>query len=299
MTRTGEQFCIEAGNYRATVVEVGAGLRELWHGEHAVTAAYPADLLTPRCCGCVLVPWPNRIRDGQYSFAGVDYQLPLTEPLLHNASHGLARWARWSAVQRAADRIRLEIDLVPQTGWPFELRCSIEYRVDAERGLIVSATAQNHGEQSAPFGFGAHPYLSIDDVPLAEVELRIPAQSYLTLDDRKLPTGRLPVDGTSYDLRELGPLGQLRLDDCYTDLITSGGTGVAELRAAEHTTTLWWDPSITALQVYTPEVLFDARTAIAIEPMSCPPNAFNSGDDLVVLAAGEQWAARWGIQSAG
>ncbi|MGI8881562.1 MAG: aldose 1-epimerase family protein [Jatrophihabitans sp.] len=297
MTRTGEQFSIEAGDYRATIVEVGAGLREMWHGDRAVTAGYPADLLTPKCCGCVLVPWPNRIRDGQYSFAGVDYQLPLTEPSLHNASHGLARWARWSVARRAADRVRLEIDLVPQIGWPFELRCAIEYRLDAERGLIASATAQNHGVQAAPFGFGAHPYLSIGDVPLAEVELRIPAQSYLTLDAHKLPTGRLPVDGTSYDVRELTRLGPLRLDDCYVDLITNGGTGTAELRAAEHTTTLWWDESITAVQVYTPEVLHDTMTAVAIEPMSCPPDAFNSGDGLVVLAPGERWAASWGIRS--
>lgn len=295
MTRSGMQFSIEAGDYRATAVEVGAGLRELWHGQRAVTLGYPSDQLPPKCCGAVLVPWPNRIRDGRYSFAGTDYQLPLTEPALHNATHGLARWARWTLADQAADRVRLQIDIVPQTGWPFEVRCAVEYRLDAERGLIVTATAQNTGAQAAPFGYGSHPYLSIGDAPLGDVELRIPAQSHLTVDERNLPTGQLPVDGTSYDLRELGPLGELRLDDCFTDLVTAGGTGVAELRAAGHTTTLWWDQSFTAVQVYTPEVLYGTTTAIAIEPMSCPPDAFNSGAGLVVLAPGEQWAGSWGI----
>jgi aldose 1-epimerase len=294
--RTGRQFEIGAGQYRATIVEVGAGLREMWLGDRAVTASYPPDRIPPKCAGAVLVPWPNRIRDGKYRFDGVEYQLPLTEPALHNASHGLGRWARWQPIDFQDDRVTLGLDIVPQVGWPFEVECHVEYRLDAGRGLVVTATATNHGAESAPFGFGCHPYVAIGDVPLAEVELRIPAQTYLTRDERNLPTGRLSVDGTSFDLREPTALGELRLDDCFVDLLPVGGVGTAEVRAGEEVTRLWWDEAITAIQVFTPDALVSGP-AVAIEPMSCPPDAFNSGDGLAVLGPGERWQAQWGIEA--
>lgn len=295
MTRTGRQFEISAGEYRATVVEVGAGLREMWHGARAVVPSYPADLLTPRCAGAVLVPWPNRIRDGRYTFEGTDYQLPLTEPTLRNASHGLGRWARWSIGDHAADRVALELDVVAQTGYPFEVRCSIEYRLDAGSGLAVHATAVNHGDRTAPFGYGSHPYLALGATPLDEVELRIPARARLILDDRNLPVGQGIVESTGYDFRELTALGARRLDDCFVDLITSAGIGVAEVRAGADITRLWWDDAITVLQVFTPDLLVDGP-AVAIEPMSCPAEAFNSGTGLVALAPGGRWDAQWGIE---
>jgi aldose 1-epimerase len=298
MTRTGIQYEIGAGDYRATIVEVGGGLRELWIGDRAVGGNYPADQVTPKCAGSSLVPWPNRIRDGRYSFAGVDYQLPLTEPKAHNAMHGLARWTRWTGVAHETDRVVLGVDIVPQVGWLFEVRCEVEYCLDADRGLIVTATATNQGDQAAPFGYGAHPYFALGDTPLSEVQLRIPAMTYLTHDDRSLPTGRQAVDGTSFDLRELTPLGDLRLDDCFVDLLPSGDIGVAEIRAGDHGADLWWDDAIQALQVFTLDLLVDSP-AVAVEPMSCPPDAFNSGLDLVVLDVGARWEAHWGITAVG
>ena len=293
---TGEQWEIAAGDYRATIVEVGGALRELWLGERAIAPSYPPDALTPKCAGVVLVPWPNRIRDGKYSFDGTDYQLPITEPKFGNASHGFGRWARWSVVEHEADRVTIALDIVAQTGWPFEVRCTVAYRLDPARGLVVHAEATNHGAAVAPFGYGSHPFLAVGDTPLADVELRVPAQSYLTRDKRNLPTGVAPVAGTSYDLRQLDSLGTLRLDDCYVDLVPTGGVGVAELRAGEHVTTLWWDEAITAVQVFTVDDLAGAA-AVAIEPMSCPPDAFNSGTGLVRLEPGATWHAEWGIQA--
>jgi len=80
MTLTGQQFTISSGDFAATVVEVGGGLRSFTYRGEDVTATYPETELPPKCCGGVLVPWPNRLRGGRYSFGGVSYQLPITEP---------------------------------------------------------------------------------------------------------------------------------------------------------------------------------------------------------------------------
>ena len=93
---SGEQHEISAGGYRAVVTECGAALRVLEHDGRPLVAGWPEDEQTSAGRGQLLAPWPNRIRDGRYSFGDRDLQLPLSEPKLHNASHGLVRWASWT-----------------------------------------------------------------------------------------------------------------------------------------------------------------------------------------------------------
>ena len=119
MALTGQQFTISAGEHAATVVEVGAGLRRYTHRGRDITGTYAEDVLPPKCCGGVLVPWPNRLRGGRYSFDGADRQLARTEPAAGNSIHGLGRWERWSLRHQDALSVTLGLDLVPQTGWPF------------------------------------------------------------------------------------------------------------------------------------------------------------------------------------
>ncbi|HKC27191.1 MAG TPA: aldose epimerase, partial [Jatrophihabitans sp.] len=160
MTATGKQYVIEAGAHRATIVEVGAGLRQYTHDGVDITATYGEDDVPPRGCGSTLVPWPNRIRDGKYTFEGTSYQLPLTEPAAHNAIHGLGRWERWTKVRQESDRVTLRLDVVPQPGYPFEVRVETTYALHPEQGLMVTLGARNLGRVRAPFGAGSHPYLS-------------------------------------------------------------------------------------------------------------------------------------------
>ena len=157
MTLTGQQFTISSGDFAATVVEVGGGLRSFTYRGEDVTATYPETELPPKCCGGVLVPWPNRLRGGRYSFGGVSYQLPITEPARGNAIHGLARWARWVPVSHAPESVTLANDLVPQSAWPFEVRVEVTYALHPEFGLVVTARASNHGVGPVPFGAGFHP----------------------------------------------------------------------------------------------------------------------------------------------
>ena len=112
---SGQQFTITAGEHEATVVEVGGGLRRYVHRGVDVTCGYATDVLAPKCCGGVLVPWPNRLRGGRYRFEGADYQLALTEPAAGNAIHGLGRWERWRALRQDTASVTLTLDVVPQS----------------------------------------------------------------------------------------------------------------------------------------------------------------------------------------
>ena len=222
MTLTGEQFEIGAGEFRATITEVGAGLRGFTHRGVDVTVPFDADELPPWCCGAVLVPWPNRIRDGRYTFLGESQQLALTEPDKHNAIHGLGRWARWTASVRQGDRVTLALDVVPQKGFPFEVRVEVTYALHAELGLSVSASAHNHGTRPAPFGAGFHPYLSTRGAALDATTVRIPAAERLLMDEAQVPVGVQSVEGTPHDLRAGKQLGTFRMDDGFTGLAGRG-----------------------------------------------------------------------------
>jgi aldose 1-epimerase len=291
MAMTGERFEIAAGPYRAAACEVGAGLAGLWCRDAAVTVPHPQDAVPPSSNGAVLLPWPNRIRGGAYAFAGRTHQLPLSEPAHLNANHGLVRWSRWQPTERDGAAVTLSHDLVAQPGYPFELRFEVRYSLEAGSGLTVAARAVNTGVQSAPFGAGFHPYLDLGDVDLDHTELSLPAATVLDVDGGLIPIGRRAVARTPYDLQRLRPLGSLRLDHGFTDLTGDRATVVAAGRRTE----LWWDGAFTVLQAFTPDPAKIGAHGIAIEPMTCPADAFNSGTGLVVLEPGQQWLGSWGI----
>ena len=291
MAFSGERFEIAAGDYRAVLAEVGAGLAGLWLAGEPVTVEAAPDELPPKSTGAVLVPWPNRIRDGRYRFEDTEQQLALTEPATRNASHGLVKWARWSCLERQPNSVTLGLELVPQTGYPFELRLSLRYGLDPTGGLSVRLVAENIGSRPAPFGAGFHPYLDLAGHPLDTAELLLPAASVLVTDDRQIPIERLPVAGTAFDFQQIRRIGQTRLDHGFADLTACSTL----LRTDRRDIELRWDDSFSYLQVFTPPFITPGRNAVAIEPMSCPANAFNSGDGLIRLDPGQRWTGCWGI----
>jgi aldose 1-epimerase len=293
MAITGQQFEICSGQYRCVVSEVGAGLAGLWRGSRAVTVPYTDDALPPMSNGGVLIPWPNRIRGGRYAFQGSEFQLPLSEPARGNASHGLTRWVRWNIAERDESSLTFVHDLVPQTGYPFELHFQVRYTVTGEDGLAVHARASNVGVRSAPFGAGFHPYFDLDAQQVDRAEVLVPAASVLIVDDQLIPVGKQPVAGTEYDLQAIRAVGRLRVDHGFADL--SGSHAYVDIE--DHRSELWWDDAFQFLQVYTPDPALFGRTAIAIEPMTCPANAFNSKEFLQVLEPGQEWLGSWGIRS--
>jgi len=295
MALTGKQFTIRAGEHEATAVEVGGGLRRYVHAGVDIVAPYAEDELPPNGAGAVLVPWPNRIRAGRYVFAGRQHQVPITEVPRGNAIHGLARWARWTPTSVDANAVTLALDIPPQTGWPFELRVEVRYTVHPDHGLGVSAVARNLGTALAPFGAGFHPYLSLRGGRLDEATLRVPARQRIVTDESLLPVGVQSVAGTPYDLQPGRGLGYQRLDDAFTGLSTMDGRGAVELRTKSGGAQLWFDETFHYVQVFTIDDLAHGVPAVAVEPMTCPADAFNSGTGVIVLEPGATWSGSWGV----
>jgi aldose 1-epimerase len=301
---SGDQYEIEAGGYRAVITESGAALRCLSYGERPLIDGFADDEMSPGGRGQLLMPWPNRIRDGKYSFEGAELQLGLTEAVLRNANHGLVRWATWQLHWHSDDWSALTVRtrLHPQPGWNGILDLSVNYVLDPD-GLSVSAHATNVGDTTAPFGFGAHPYVALGETPLAQVQLTIPAEREVLVDDQLIPTGTAPVRD-ELDFRSARALGATALDTAFTELTRSEASGAWEVVVGGLATgdvTVWGDESLDWVQVFTAKGLdsgVDGVRGIAVEPMSCPANAFNSGDGLHVLEPGQSWSGEWGIAPA-
>jgi len=224
-----------------------------------VLLGYGADEMCSSGRGQVLAPWPNRLAAGRYEWDGSEYQLPLTEVATGSAIHGLVRWASWHAVEREPARVVLEHVLHPQPGYPFALRLRVEYRL-GETGLTVRTEAENAGERACPFGVGHHPYVAA-------------------------PSGR--VD----DLVLGGELvGERQLDE------TRHAPGGWRVEVGD--VTVWADEAWPWQQVFTGDLPDVRRHGLAIEPMTCPPQAFRTREDVIRLEPGDRWSGEWGIESA-
>jgi aldose 1-epimerase len=295
---SGQQFEISFRDQRAVVVEVGGGLRTYSAGGRELLDGYELHERATSGRGQVLVPWPNRIQDGSYEFDGRGHQLPLTEPEQGNAIHGLVRWAAWHVRERASDRIVMEHVVHPQPGYPFTLGLGIEYTL-SEAGLSVCTTAGNLGVDACPYGCGQHPYLTLGTTAVDSVELRAPGGRVITSDERGLPTGSELVDGSEYDFRTGRTIGATKLDNAFTDLRRDeDGRARVALRDPDDggAVTLWMDESYGYCMLFTGDTRPDVnRRSLAVEPMTCPPNAFRTGDSVIRLEPGESTSSAWGI----
>lgn len=301
---SGDQFLIEGGGYRAVVTESGAALRSLTFAGRSLIDGFGESEMSPGGRGQLLMPWPNRIRDGMYSFGGADLQLPLTEPQRGNASHGLARWVAWTVEEHTANSVSLQYRLMAQTGYPWVVDLHVLYDLSAA-GLTVTQTATNMSGTAAPYASGAHPYLSVGPGPVDGWELTLPAATRVLADERLLPVRSEPVDGTAYDFRIARPLRDTVLNHAFTALDRDAdGRATVTLRdpAQSPGVALWVDERHGWLQVYTADdVPATARRSLAVEPMTANADAFRTGEDLITLAPagqqGDEFSASWGIRA--
>ena len=300
---SGEQYEIVHRDQRATIVEVGGGIRAYSAGGRDVLEPYDADQMCDGAHGALLIPWPNRLGDGRYRFDGAEHQLSLSEPERSNAIHGLLRWVPWSAREHDADRVLVGTRLHPHPGYPFDLDLAVEYRL-GEDGLTVTATARNLGGSACPYGFGQHPYLSPGSATIDGCTLELPAAvRILTDEQRALPSGREELAGGPLDFRRPREIGDVSIDSPFTDLQRDGdGLARTRLRGNDGATVEQWvDESCPVLEVFTGDTLAPERrrTGLGLEPMSCPPDAFRSGENLVRLEPGGDFTARWGVRLTG
>jgi aldose 1-epimerase len=297
---TGRQLELTAGGYRAVVVGGGGGLRALEHEGTRLLDGYGAYEECEAGRGQVLLPWPNRVADGRYEFQGEGRQLDISEPARCCAIHGLVRWSEWEILEHDAGRLSLGLLLHSHPGYPHVLALRLDYTLDAERGIEMELSAVNRGASPAPYGMGMHPYLTAGSATVDTCRLWLPAEQWLPVDDRGIPVGgEEPVEGSPVDFRDGPAVGQAAIDCAFTGLLRDA-EGRATVRLIDpdsgQGTSLWVDESLPWLQAFTGDTLpTRARQGLAVEPMTCPPNALATGSDLVILEPGQRHCARWGI----
>ena len=296
--RTGRQVELSWGAHRVVVVEVGGGLRSYTYDGDDVLDGYPADQMAPSGRGQLLIPWPNRLHDGRYTWDGEAHRVPINEPDQQNAVHGLVRWAAWAAEQTSASAATMSFVLWPQPAYPFTLGLEVDYAL-GEDGLSVTTRATNLGDTDAPYGCGAHPYVTVGTTQVDDALLQVPARSWLPTGPAQLPLGVEPVDDTGYDFREPRPIGKVRLDHAFTDLDRDEhGRATVRLAAPEgRQVEVWVDAEFPYVQLFTGDPLpaDRRRRSVAVEPMTCPPNAFVTGE-VQRLQPGRTTTATWGIR---
>lgn len=294
LRRTGPQ-----GEVRATVTELAAGLRELTVDGRTLVQSFGEDVVAPMGCGMVLVPWPNRVRDARWTLDGRTQQLDVTEAATGNASHGLLRNTGYHAGDRTDDAVSLLASVFPQHGYPFRLDTRVAYALDDD-GLRVTHTIVNRSTGPAPVAVGAHPYLALGGVPTGDLTVTVAADTWFETDAQRIPVASRPVEGTPYDLRAGARVGDLSIDVGFGPVQPVDGSVRHRLTAPDgDAVELWADDDFRFVQVYTPKDFPGPDgpvQAIAIEPMTAPADALNSGTGLRWLEPEERWSLSWGIR---
>ena len=295
----GQEWHISYGDQTAVVAQRGGALRSWTVAGAAVVTDVGSDEVAAAFHGAVLAPWPNRITSGRWSWDGTEQQLALTEPGTDSALHGLLSWVPWQLRHNDAVSVSLVGTILPQPGYPFAVEVSVTWSLSAD-GLRCDLGAVNTGPVPAPFGISTHPYFSLG-VPVDELTLQLPAASWLRTDEQLHPVGLEPVDGTDQDLRAGRSLAGVRFDTAFTEVSPSAdGQTSAVIIGAGRTLTVWAGPEFGWWQVYTSDYFGEGsphqRAAVALEAMTCGPDAFNTGLDLIVLAPEEPWTGSWGAR---
>src|SRR5262249_5150439 len=298
---SGEQFEITHGSQQAVITEVGATLRAYRADGVEILDGFGAEELATGGRGRVLAPWPNRLGDGRYTFDGTEVRVALNEPERSNAIHGLVRWLPWSELSRSESAVALGCVVHPQPAYPWRLGLRLKYSL-GDAGMTGTAEATNLTEATAPFGIGFRPYLTVGTPIVDRARLVIPACRRLLSDERGLPSGETALAGTDYDFNVDKAIGAIALDTAYTGLSTNDrGRVTVELASpdGDRRVALWADAAFLYLMAFTGDTLAPQRRrrSIALEPMTCPPDALRSGRDLIRLGPGDKWVACWGISA--
>lgn len=297
---SGADITIRSGDTVASIATVGATLRSLQYGGRDLIVPFDAGTVRPAFRGAVLAPWPNRVVDGRYRFGGADHELALSEPRRGHALHGLVVWSDFAIVEQTADRAVLSTTIPAQIGYPFQVDVLVGYRVDGE-GLHTTVTGSNTGPEAAPWGTAPHPYLVAGAGRVDDWTLTLPADSVLEVtEDRLIPTHIAPVSA-QFDMRTPTRIGDRFIDHAFTDIARAadGRATISLVAGDEHGVRMQFGPECAWVQVHTadqPEPSID-RLGLAVEPMTCAPDAFNAGEErgMIVLAPGASSAASWTI----
>lgn len=304
LMRAGQLIEISSGGRRAIITEQGATLfRLLWDDVEVLDTAAEDGYAGAGCHGQLLMPWPGRVRDGTYVFEGQTYELSVNDRSHRAAIHGWARWDAWQVKEHRGDRLTMGLRILATPGYPFALDVEQIYAWRRD-GLECITTVKNLSDDTAPFGFGAHPYFTLGAPTIDSGVLQLPASQYFRAEEDltpKLPA--LTVEGTEFDFRQPKPVGNAILDVTFTGLQRDGeGNAVSKFSAPDgsRTITLKFGEQIDFIQVFSGDTLSEGRRAgLAIEPYTSAPDAFNNGLGLVRLAPGASVRMAWSVSVSG
>ncbi len=300
MLPSGEQIAIAHGDERAVITEVGATLRTFVKGGLSVIEGFAGEEVPTGARGQVLYPWPNRVGEGSWTYSERT-ALPKIDDVAHaTAIHGLVRWRPFRIDSVNQNRCSLTLLLHPTPDYPFLSEVNVTYHL-GKLGLTVTTTVTNRDDVPIPFGVGFHPYLAVTTPTIEGAELEVPAAAYVAVNDRQLPIGEiLPLRGQALDFTKRKSISGHELDVTFTELLRddSGLATVVLADANGGEVELSVDRNFPYLQVFTGDTLERGRrrTSIAVEPMTCPPDALRSGKDVVVLEPGQHWAGSWRLR---
>ena len=285
------------------------GARQVSLTHNGRNALQPYDLAKtpPFATGFVMAPWANRMRDGSWTDAhGTTHQNPVSEASTNTALHGLLLNTVYEVELHCNSSVTFSTRLNSTDGYPFDLSFSVQYSL-TEHGLTATHRATNHSPIPAPFQTGAHPYLYIDGFETANLELQVPASHWWKVDQRLLPVGIEPVEGTNLDARKWVRLGDFCIDNGFTGL-QRGEDGLARtvVRAPlasgdKRAVAVWQDAAFPQVHVFSTPLypateIGNTVHGITIEPVTAGPDAFNTYVDLIELSPEVEWQGSWGIQ---
>ncbi|WP_404288113.1 aldose 1-epimerase family protein [Glutamicibacter arilaitensis] len=296
-TANGQLINLEAHGYSAQIASVGATVVSLEYLQRPLVRTFDPQQLRPVYSGAILAPWPNRVIDGRYRWSGTELQLPLSEVARRHALHGLVFSSDFSILSQSDDRVELQVLVPKQEGYPFALLLNVSYQLEAT-GLRSTINARNLGTEHAPYGFGSHCYLVAPGRSVDGWLLEMPADRVQQVSgERLLPQEVVAVEGTELDFRKPRRIAQTFVDHAFTGLrMQEGEQFRVQLTDADGVGSyLSWDEKCPWVQVHTADQADPQlhRTGLAVEPMSCPPGAFNDGTDVISLAPGASHHASW------
>jgi len=280
------------------VVSARAGALRLLRvdGMHLVEPTVDA-LEPPGMAGAVLAPWPNRVDGALWWHGGREERLEVTEPELGHANHGLLATRDFDVVRASSGDLVLETTIEAPPGYPFRLGVRVGYRL-RRRGVDVAIAVSNIGTVAAPVAFGAHPYLRVGDEPADDLRVVIDGDRAYRLDASHIPRAEFAVAGSAWDLRRPRPLAEV---PTHASFRRAGGRGLrhALIGTEGLSVEVDADPAFRFTQLYLADD-FPAddgpRRAVAIEPMTAPPNGLRSGVGMRMLAPGRTWRAGFRVR---
>lgn len=227
----------------------------------------------------LLSPWVNRVRNGNYSFEGRNYQLPVNEPNLGNAIHGLlARMPFDISLEASKATLTYHYD-AEEKAYPFPFEMQLSYSFSVDNSFQLQFQAKNTGSGNMPFACGWHPYFNLTQGNLADWIIRFDSISKFHSDSQMIP-----LREESFDASAGVDLGKEVLDNVFR--LEPKTKHITNLYNKQKKESLYLEQSsidFPFLVVFAPE----NSNCVAIEPMSANTDAFNTGDGLRILAPNE------------